>query len=116
MSAPLTPQEARCALVDVRAATEAWGRRSVLERHLGALDALLGEGPMGSPSLTIPSTPAEAAELVAQIEDLLRSRISGLSATARHEREAIGALARVVLISLRGLSVPCAPPAASVGA
>lgn len=109
--APLTPQEARGALADVDVASERWAARSVLARHLAALDALLGDGERDEATRPLPSTPAEAAELVAQVEDLLRSRVSGTSKTARHEREAIRALARVVLISLRGLSVPCAPSA-----
>ena len=66
-----------------------------------------------------PSTPAEAEELVEQVEATARAQISDTSPTARHEREALGAAARIATYALRELApaVPTtAPSTAAPGA
>lgn len=99
----LNAKEAANSLLGASWAVRRWARgpdRARIEAHLAALAGLVGE----IPTEPVPcGSPAEAVELVGQVEALLRDQVVPCTPTSRHEREAIAALASVAKRALEAL-------------
>lgn len=115
----LGAKEAANGLFGATWALRGWAKgpdRARIEAHFAALAGLIGE----IPTEPVPcGSPAEAIELVGQVEALLCDRVVPCTLTSRHEREAIAALGRVAKRALEALPfIPATntAPAAAQGA